>query len=68
MRQHLADALAEAESEKIKVDELLEKWKPKLLGLYKSGGDDSSRKFVDVMREDLTPFQTKASGKPWKVE
>ena len=68
MRQHLADALAEAEAEKIKVDELLDKLKPKLLGFYKTGEDDFSKKLADAVREELAPYRAKASDKPWKVE
>ncbi|HPO40026.1 MAG TPA: hypothetical protein PL067_04810 [Bacteroidales bacterium] len=68
LRQHLAEALAEAEAEKIKIDELLDNLKPKLLGFYKTGEDDFSKRFADTVREELAPYRTKASDKPWKVE
>jgi hypothetical protein len=68
MRQHLAEALAEAEAEKIKVDELLENLKPKLLGFYKTGEEDFHKKLADAVREELAPYRAKASDKPWKVE
>ena len=68
MRQHLANALAEAEAQKIKVDELLENLKPKLLGFYKTGEEDFSKKLADAVREELAPYRAKASDKPWKVE
>ena len=57
-----------AEAEKIKVDELLDKLKPKLLGFYKTGEDDFSKKLADAVREELAPYRAKASDKPWKVE
>lgn len=68
MRQHLADALAEAEAEKIKIEDLLEKLKPKLLGFYKTGEEDFSKKFADSVREELAPYRLKSPHKPWKVE
>jgi hypothetical protein len=66
MRQHLAEALAEAEAEKIRIDEFLERIKPKLLGYYKSGEETFSKRFADSIHEELSIYR--ASHKPWKVE
>jgi len=68
MRRHLAAALAEAEAEKIKIEVLLENLKPKLLGFYKSGEEDFSKKFAESFQEELAPFIAKSPRKPWKVE
>lgn len=68
MRQHLAEALADAEAESIKIEELLNKLKPKLLGFYKTGELDFSKKLADAVRDELAPYRAKASDKPWKVE
>jgi len=68
MRRHLAEALAEAEAEKIKIEILLENLKPKLLGFYKSGEEDFSKKLAESFQEELAPFIAKSPGKPWKVE
>lgn len=68
MRRHLAEALAETEVATIDVDELLDQLKPRLLGFYKNGAEDFSRKFSDAWLEVLAPYQKVASGKPWKVE
>ncbi len=68
IRRHLTEALAEAEVEKIKVDELLEKLKPKLLGFYKTGEEDFSRTFADSVREELAPYRGRVPRRPWKVE
>jgi hypothetical protein len=68
MRQHLAEALAEAEAAKIKIEDLLEKLKPKLLGFYKTGGEYFSKKFAASVCEELAPYRAKSPHKPWKVE
>jgi hypothetical protein len=68
MRDHLAAALAEADAEKIKIEDLFDKLKPKLLGFYRAGEEDFSKKFADSIREELSPFRSKSPDKPWKVE
>jgi hypothetical protein len=68
IRGHLANALAEADAERIGIEDLLENLKPKLLGFYKSGEEDFSKKFADSIKEELAPFIEKSPNKPWKVE
>ena len=57
-----------AEAEKINIEELLGKLKPKLLGFYKSGEADFSKKLTDAVLEELATYRVEASDKPWKVE
>lgn len=67
MRQHLAEALAEAEAVKVNIDELLDQLKPRLLGFFKGG----RREFEEYMQGALGELLKKNDSEeeqPWKVE
>jgi hypothetical protein len=67
MRQHLAEALAEAESVKVDVDELLDQLKPHLLGFFKGGRDEFEQYVRSALGELLTKTNSQEE-RPWKVE
>lgn len=68
MREHLAQALAEAEAERINVEDILDNLKIKLIGFYKIGDKDFGKRITECVQEELEPYRTKAPNKPWKVE
>ena len=69
MRGHLAQAMADAQAVKLKIDTVLEKLKPNLLGFYKQGPDEFEQKLIQTVREELAEYKTGGdSNKPWKVE
>ena len=67
MRQHLADALAEAEAVKVNVDELLDQLKPRLLGFFK-GGRREFEQYVQGALGELLKKNNSEEEQPWKVE
>jgi len=70
LRTHLAEALVDASAAKIKVDDLLSKLKPHLLGYYRTGQGELEQKFVFAVREELASYGSDKNDKekPWKVE
>jgi hypothetical protein len=67
LRQHLADALAEAEAVKVNVDELLDQLKPRLLGFFK-GGRCEFEQYVQNALGELLVNNDSNEEQPWKVE
>ena len=67
MRQHLAEALAEAQSVKVNVDDLLDQLKPRLLGFFK-GGRREFEQYVQGALGDLLKKSDSEEEQPWKVE
>ena len=67
MRQHLAEALAEAEAVKVNVDELLDQLKPRLLGFFKGGRREFEQYVQDALGELLKKNDSEEE-QPWKVE
>lgn len=67
MRQHLAEALAEAEAVKVSVDELLDQLKPLLLGFFK-GGRYEFEQYVQGALGELLKKNGLKEEHPWKVE
>lgn len=67
MRQHLAEALAEAEAVKVNVDELLDQLKPRLLGFFK-GGRCEFEQYVQGALGELLKKNNSEEEQPWKVE
>ncbi len=70
MRTHLEEALVDANAKKIKVDELLQKLKPHLLGYYRTGQDELEEKIILSVKEELASYSSDNDSKenPWKVE
>jgi hypothetical protein len=67
MRQHLAEALAEAEAVKVNnVDELLDQHKPRLLGFFK-GGRREFEQYVQGALGKLLKKNDSEEEQPWKV-
>jgi len=67
MRQHLAEALAEAEAVKVNVDDLLDQLKPRLLGFFK-GGRREFEQYVQGALGELLKKNDSEEEQPWKVE
>lgn len=67
MRQYLAEALAEAEAVKVKVVDLLDQLKPRLLGFFK-GGRREFEQYVQGALGDLLNKSDSEEELPWKVE
>lgn len=67
MRLHLADALAEAKSIKVNVDDLLDQLKPHLLGFFKGGRREFEQYVQDALGELLKKNDSE-NEQPWKVE
>jgi len=70
LRNHLSQALADASAAKIKVDDLLNKLKPHLLGYYRTGQEELERKVASAVHEELASYGNGGveKDKPWKVE
>ena len=67
MRQHLTDALAEADSVKVNIDKLLDQLKPRLLGFFK-GGRREFEQYVQASLGELLKKSDSEEKLPWKVE
>ncbi|AKB08529.1 TPA: hypothetical protein ACMDV4_001028 [Vibrio cholerae] len=67
MRQHLAEALADAEAVKVNVDDLLDQLKPRLLGFFK-GGRREFEQYVQGALCELLKKNDSEEEQPWKVE
>ncbi|MBW2092945.1 MAG: hypothetical protein JRI34_12590, partial [Deltaproteobacteria bacterium] len=69
MRGHLAQAMADAQAVKLKIDQILEAVKPDLMGYYRNGPEEFERKLISEVREKLAEYKSGEGGeKPWKVE
>jgi hypothetical protein len=68
IRGHLAEALAEAETVKVNVDELLDQLKTLLLGFFKGGRREFEQYVRGTLGELLKKSDSAEEEQPWKVE
>ncbi len=69
MLGHLAQAMADAQAVKLKIDQILEAMKPDILGYYQNRLEEFERKLISEVREKLAEYKSGEGGdKPWKVE
>jgi hypothetical protein len=67
MRGHLAAALEDARAQRVDIDELLAKLKPRLLGTYGDGASEFRARLDEEIGRAIAEADA-GPGQPWKVE